>query len=129
MNYKLKYQDDLPKPVDELADTARMFHILSREAEGLYIDKNNFYRNSFSRYGLSGIVVRLYDKFQALQSAFKEPTSSTESITEILLDISNYAILGAILQFFGNSQGCNQHLFKEDDSGEEFFCIICGAKL
>jgi hypothetical protein len=132
MKYAMKYTESAPKPDEQVASTAVKFRLVAREAEGLFVDKNNFYLDTFLRAGLSGIIVRLYDKMQSLRSKMADPGSYPEETVEIFLDISNYAIMGALIEYFeASSESCSDHLFRAIDNGlnSEFKCLICNELL
>lgn len=132
MKYRIKYQIQHPTPHEEVTNTARLFQLLSNEAKWLFIEKNNFYQDAFLGDGLSGIIVRMHDKLQSLRSKLVKPDSYAETVTEILLDISNYALMGAMIDLFDMTTGaCTDHLFKRATTGAEMkiTCIICNEPL
>jgi hypothetical protein len=126
--YTLQYQKNAPSPKVDVRRSAENFLMLSREGHGLFIDKNNFYRDTYVGDGLLGIIVRLRDKLQSLQGALADPSDYSETTVEILLDISNYAIMGAIIEFDSRpTDDCSGHLYREvAEEGAQFVCILCG---
>ncbi len=71
---------------------------VSHEAYQLFLKKNADYGDSFSRCGVSGIMVRLLDKLsRAVVVSRNAVEIRTESLRDSLLDISNYALMGVVL--------------------------------
>ena len=127
--YVLKFVDGkFPIPKDK--ETAEKYEIMLREAWGLFIEKNNAYNSVFLEYGIAGIFVRIRDKLARLFSP--DETVADESITENLLDIADYALMGAIISHpkLSKSSKC-EHLFAifEDETGIKVLrCIHCNTK-
>lgn len=68
------------------------------ELEQIYKDKNHDYGNSFSilfeKFGLTSVVIRLWDKILRLETLTKtEAKVKDESIVDTLKDIANYCIM------------------------------------
>ena|SRR5699024_10454814 len=73
------------------------------EIHDMYERKNKDYGNSFSEqfeeYGLLSLTIRLDDKLRRLKQLGKnngEASVKDESIEDTLLDLANYAIMGAM---------------------------------
>ena len=92
-SYTLKFvHNELPTPKDQ--PMTKRYEVLLREAQGLFIEKNNAYKSVFVEYGTIGIFVRIRDKLARLFSSDK--AIADESIVEDFLDIANYALMGAM---------------------------------
>ena len=95
-----------------------IFDSIVEEMRRIYIAKNADYGSSFdksmSRYGLTSLAVRLFDKFNRFENlaSGKEPQVKGESIADTLLDIANYAILGLI--YMTKAQGEGDGFTKEE---------------
>ena len=64
----------------------------------LFVKKNQDYGNSFVKFGIVGILIRLQDKIdRCLCLLDNEPQIKEEKICDTLLDISNYACMGICL--------------------------------
>jgi len=86
MNKDYQSQKELEKVFEEYTS------LISR-ASDLFKVRNEHHKNKFLKRGLGGIIVRIEDKLGDVESGGKEG----ESLTECLLDIANYAIMGTII--------------------------------
>lgn len=69
------------------------------EAKSLFEEKNADYGDAFATYGTVGILVRLGDKIQRLQSISKKGIQlvNDEKLRDTLIDLHNYAAMGIML--------------------------------
>lgn len=73
------------------------FDILYKKCRNIFEKKNNDYGDSFVDYGVIGILVRLGDKFNRINSLIKKEIVNYESIDDTIIDSFNYIILALIL--------------------------------
>tara|TARA_Y100000389_G_C17401796_1_gene485729 strand:- start:108 stop:566 length:459 start_codon:yes stop_codon:yes gene_type:complete len=73
------------------------FNDLYKKCRDIFEKKNSDYGDSFVDYGLIGILVRLGDKFNRINSLINKKTVNYESIDDTILDSFNYIILALIL--------------------------------
>jgi len=124
--YKLVYDgEDLPVSDDQAM--TRRYEILLREANGLFIEKNNAYKSVFVEYGTIGVFVRIRDKLARLFS--DSESVGDEGIVEDFLDIANYAIMGAMINQFDLKRGAQcDHLYRVVGE-EKLSCINCDEEM
>ena len=71
---------------------------VQEKAHELFVRKNQDYGNSFAKFGIVGILVRLQDKIdRCLTLLDNEPQIKEERVQDTLIDISNYACMGICL--------------------------------
>ena len=72
---------------------------LQNEARELFAKKNADYGDSFATYGTIGVLVRMGDKINRLQSIEKNKVSfvNDESMRDTLIDLHNYAAMAIML--------------------------------
>lgn len=72
---------------------------VQNEALELFKRKNADYGDAFANYGPIGVVVRLGDKIQRLNSVSKSGIHfvNTESLRDTLIDLHNYAAMAIML--------------------------------
>lgn len=129
-NYTLKFAGKgLPKSEDP--PMTKRYQTFLREALGLFIEKNNAYKSVFVEYGTIGIFVRIRDKLVRLFSS--DEAIADESIVEDFLDIANYALMGAMINYFHLRRGTQcKHLYAvtgEKDGKKKLRCINCDEEL
>ncbi len=73
------------------------FEFLYKKCRNIFEKKNKDYGDSFIDYGLIGILVRLGDKFNRINSLINKKEINYESIDDTILDSFNYIILALIL--------------------------------
>jgi len=75
------------------------FANLQKETFELFRKKNVDYGSAFKEYGVIGILVRMNDKIKRFQNISKTGIIlvGNEKIRDTLLDLSNYALMGAML--------------------------------
>lgn len=74
-------------------------HKVQKEAFELFCKKNADYGDAFATYGPIGVLVRLGDKIQRLQSITKTNITlvESESIRDTLIDLHNYSAMAIML--------------------------------
>ena len=72
---------------------------IQNEARALFAKKNADYGDSFAKYGTIGVLVRMGDKINRLQSIEKNKVSfvNDESMRDTLIDLHNYAAMAIML--------------------------------
>jgi len=72
---------------------------VQKEAFELFCKKNTDYGDAFATYGPIGVLVRLGDKIQRLQSITKTNITlvQSESIRDTLIDLHNYSAMAIML--------------------------------
>ena len=72
---------------------------IQNEARELFAKKNADYGDSFATYGTIGVLVRMGDKINRLQSIEKNKVSfvNDESMRDTLIDLHNYAAMAIML--------------------------------
>jgi len=72
---------------------------IQSEARELFKKKNADYGDSFATYGTIGVLVRLGDKIQRLQSITSKGINlvEDEKLRDTLIDLHNYAAMGIML--------------------------------
>ena len=81
---------------------------VQREAKELFRKKNADYGDAFATYGTVGVLVRLGDKLQRLQSITAKGVTlvEDEKLRDTLMDLHNYAAMGVML-LDENKEGTN----------------------
>ncbi len=72
---------------------------IQNEAKELFAKKNADYGDSFATYGAVGVLVRMGDKINRLQSIEKNKVSfvNDESMRDTLIDLHNYSAMAIML--------------------------------
>ena len=72
---------------------------VQEEGLSLFMRKNQDYGDAFANYGIVGVLVRMGDKIQRLQSITKTGINlvKTESLRDTLLDLHNYSAMALML--------------------------------
>lgn len=83
----------------QVKDRVNELSIVQDEARNLFARKNKDYGDSFATYGPIGVIVRIGDKIQRLQSITRRNITmvNDESIRDTLLDLHNYAAMAIML--------------------------------
>ncbi|MAT79527.1 MAG: hypothetical protein CMD13_02195 [Flavobacteriales bacterium] len=93
-----------------MSQTTRIEQMQKIQKEGLelFIKKNTDYGDAFANYGPVGVLVRMGDKIQRLQSITKSGIVLTqdEKIRDTLIDLHNYSAMAIMLM---------DELIKSDD--------------
>ena len=83
-------------------NSLHLFEAILSQMRETYIRKNADYGDSFKEtmdeYGLTALTLRLTDKLNRLKTLSKDnaPSVHDESVLDTILDIANYAVLGAM---------------------------------
>ena len=89
------------KDISPEEDTTRVSQMkkVQEESLELFRKKNADYGDAFANYGVIGILVRMGDKINRLQSISSKKVSliNTESLRDTLIDLHNYAAMGIML--------------------------------
>ena len=72
---------------------------IQKKALQLFTKKNIDYGDSFAKYGVIGVLMRIEDKIQRSLSITKNGVNlvNDEGIKDTLLDLHNYAAMGLML--------------------------------
>ena len=83
----------------ESTDRENQMLQVQKEAFELFCKKNADYGDAFATYGPIGVLVRLGDKIQRLQSITKTNITlvQSESIRDTLIDLHNYSAMAIML--------------------------------
>ncbi len=82
-----------------MVDRVKQMDIIQLEARELFSKKNKDYGDAFATYGPVGVLVRIGDKIQRLQSITKSGITlvEDEKIRDTLIDLHNYAAMAIML--------------------------------
>lgn len=80
-------------------DYTNDFIKVQQEGLELFTKKNKDYGNAFEKYGTIGVLVRMGDKIQRLQSITNNSITMVddESLRDTLIDLQNYSTLAIML--------------------------------
>lgn len=80
-------------------DRVAQLATIQEEAKELFRKKNQDYGDAFATYGPVGVLVRIGDKLQRLQSIQKNQVAlvEDEKIRDTLIDLHNYAAMAVML--------------------------------
>lgn len=80
-------------------DRVTQLATIQEEAKELFRKKNQDYGDAFATYGPVGVLVRIGDKLQRLQSIQKNQVAlvEDEKIRDTLIDLHNYAAMAVML--------------------------------
>ena len=83
----------------ETSDRIKQLDIVQLEARQLFEKKNKDYGDAFATYGPVGVLVRIGDKIQRLQSIHKRGITlvEDEKMRDTLIDLHNYAAMAIML--------------------------------
>ena len=83
----------------ETPDRIKQLDIVQLEARELFEKKNKDYGDAFATYGPVGVLVRIGDKIQRLQSIHKRGITlvEDEKMRDTLIDLHNYAAMAIML--------------------------------
>ena len=83
----------------ETPDRIKQLDIVQLEARQLFENKNKDYGDAFATYGPVGVLVRIGDKIQRLQSIHKRGITliEDEKMRDTLIDLHNYAAMAIML--------------------------------
>ena len=82
-----------------MADRVKQLDVIQLEARTLFQKKNSDYGDAFATYGPIGVLVRIGDKIQRLQSIDKKGITlvEDEKLRDTLIDLHNYAAMAIML--------------------------------
>jgi|TARA_B110000114_G_scaffold169650_1_gene193734 fumarylacetoacetate (FAA) hydrolase family protein len=82
-----------------MADRVNQLDRVQSEARALFVNKNKDYGDAFATYGPVGVLVRIGDKIQRLQSIDKTGITLVvdEKLRDTLIDLHNYAAMAVML--------------------------------
>ena len=80
-------------------DRESQYRDIHSEAFELFCKKNKDYGDAFAEYGPIGVLVRIGDKLQRLQTIEKNKITliSDETVRDTLLDLHNYSAMALML--------------------------------
>ena len=83
----------------KMTDRVLQLETVQQEARELFRKKNADYGDAFATYGTVGVLVRLGDKIQRLQSITAKGVSlvEDEKMRDTLIDLHNYAAMAIML--------------------------------
>ena len=82
-----------------MTDRVKQLDTIQLEARTLFVNKNKDYGDAFATYGPGGVLVRIGDKIQRLQSINKTGLTlvEDEKLRDTLIDLHNYAAMAVML--------------------------------
>ena len=82
-----------------MTDRVSQLDCIQLEARMLFVNKNKDYGDAFATYGPVGVLVRIGDKIQRLQSITKNGIAlvEDEKLRDTLIDLHNYAAMAVML--------------------------------
>ena len=82
-----------------MVDRVKQMDVIQIEAKELFCKKNKDYGDAFATYGPVGVLVRIGDKIQRLQSINKSGITliADEKLRDTLIDLHNYAAMAIML--------------------------------
>ena len=85
--------------MENVKDRVSQMKIIQKEGLELFEKKNTDYGDAFANYGTIGVLVRMGDKIQRLQSITRNNLSlvNSESLRDTLIDLHNYAAMAIML--------------------------------
>ena len=99
-NYELN-DDDVAYHNNEVQRNERIEQMKTVQKEGLelFSKKNKDYGDAFANYGTVGVLVRMGDKIQRLQSITTSgiTLNKDEKLRDTLIDLHNYAAMAIML--------------------------------
>jgi hypothetical protein len=102
---------------------------VQKEALELFIKKNKDYGDAFANYGPVGVIVRMGDKIQRLNSVSKHGVTliNSESIRDTLIDLHNYAAMAVMLLDEQKAKDNNRNQFSSMNIAEPKNCVLKDA--
>ncbi len=82
-----------------MSDRVLQYSNVQKEAINLFTRKNQDYGDAFANYGPIGVLVRLGDKIQRLQSITSKQITliNDECLRDTLIDLHNYSAMAIML--------------------------------
>ena len=83
----------------EIGVNTENMSLIQKEGLDLFIKKNADYGDSYKTYGSIGVIVRIGDKINRLNSITSSSISmvNTESVRDTLIDLHNYSAIAIML--------------------------------
>jgi hypothetical protein len=80
-------------------DRIKQFKTVQNEGLELFKKKNKDYGDAFANYGPIGVIVRMGDKIQRLNSITKNGITmvNNENLRDTLIDLHNYSAMAILL--------------------------------
>ena len=115
---------------EQVKDRVNELSIVQDEARRLFARKNKDYGDSFATYGPIGVIVRIGDKIQRLQSITRSNITmvNDESIRDTLIDLHNYSAMAIMLmdEETKTKKTQQEHKHKQEYTQQN---VICEAGL
>jgi hypothetical protein len=86
-------------PYKNIMDRVSQMKTVQSEALELFTKKNIDYGDSFAKYGVIGVLMRIEDKIQRAMSITKNGVNlvKDEAIRDTMLDLHNYSAMAIML--------------------------------
>lgn len=106
-------------------DRVQQLSTVQTEAKELFRKKNADYGDAFATYGTVGVLVRMGDKIQRLQSISKTGVQlvDDEKLRDTLIDLHNYAAMGIMLL----DEGVDKDELQLEDNADIYEWMINGS--
>ena len=88
------------KVIDERSLNLAYDEIVAKNRAVMGKKQMDYSSDNITRFGLRGVIIRMYDKWCRLENLTKEHATihvKDESLRDTLLDMANYAIIGVML--------------------------------
>ena len=88
--------------------------------------KNQDYGDAFANYGAVGVIVRMGDKIQRLNSVSKHGVTmvNSESVRDTLIDLHNYAAMAVMLLDEQKEKDNDKNQFSSINVAEPKNCVL-----
>jgi hypothetical protein len=98
-NYISTHNNNVKNKEPESNKRVKQMTDIQKEALSIFTKKNHDYGDSFATYGPVGVIVRIGDKIQRLQSITKKGITmvNDESMRDTLMDLHNYCAMAVML--------------------------------
>jgi len=85
--------------ISEINDRPKQMREIQKQGYELFVKKNIDYGDSFAKYGVIGVLMRIEDKIQRAMTITKNGVNliNDEGIKDTLLDLHNYAAMALML--------------------------------
>lgn len=94
----------------------------------LFAQRNRVYQSQFRKEGLGAVLGWIRTKLQRIATGFDCTVKDEESLAENLLDLSAYALMGAMLAEDPAPPESCSHLISFGKEGTAT-CVLCGRRL
>lgn len=91
--------DQLPQNIVSQSQRVAQMRAIQNEALQLFAKKNTDYGDSFAKYGVIGVIIRLEDKMKRCINIQRNGVTlvNDETMMDTLLDLHNYAAMAMML--------------------------------